>query len=134
MSKHLVFIYGSLRRGAARPMSTKFPKSKFVAEAKVNGSLYDLGAFPGLILNESNALVSGEVYEIDDVTLKLLDEFEASDNYCRKQVAISLGDNTSSGWTYEPDPKFYSLNTLINSGDWIEYARSKGPSGRETAE
>ncbi len=106
-------------------MSIRFPTSKFIADAKVRGSLYDLGAFPGLLLNESNSSVTGEVYQVDDETLSQLDDFEASSNYCRKQVEISPGADSRTGWTYEPHPDFYSFSTLITSGDWIEYARTK---------
>lgn len=125
MNKHLVFVYGTLRRGGAGAMSIRFPNSKFIADAKVSGSLYDLGAYPGLILNESNSWVIGEVYEVDDEVLKELDDFEASSNYWRKQVETSLGTHRKVCWTYEPDPEFYSFRTLITSGDWIEYARTK---------
>lgn len=125
MSKHLVFVYGSLRGGSARSMSLRFPESKFIADAKVNGSLYDLGPYPGLVLKESNSVVVGEVYEVDDELLKQLDEFEASSNYLRKQVEIPLGTQRTICWTYEPDPDFYSLNALIASGDWLEYASTK---------
>lgn len=125
MTTHLIFIYGSLRRGSAQSMSARFPESKFIAEAKVRGRLYDLGAYPGLLLSESNSLVSGEVYEVDDETLNKLDEFEASTNYLRKEVEISVGNENQLGWTYEPNPAFYSLRTVISSGDWSEHARSK---------
>lgn len=106
-------------------MSIRFPNSKFIADAKVSGSLYDLGAFPGLLLNESNSLVIGEVYEVDDELLNKLDDFESSSHYWRKQVEISLGAHRKACWTYEPNPEFYSLQTLITSGDWIEYAKTK---------
>jgi gamma-glutamylcyclotransferase (GGCT)/AIG2-like uncharacterized protein YtfP len=125
VNKHLVFVYGTLRRGNARAMSIRFPDSKFITEAQVSGSLYDLGAYPGLLLDESNSLVTGEVYEVDDEILNELDEFEASSNYRRKQVEISPGTHSTSCWTYEPDPEFYSLHRLITSGDWIEYAKTK---------
>jgi gamma-glutamylcyclotransferase (GGCT)/AIG2-like uncharacterized protein YtfP len=125
MNKHLVFVYGSLRRGSARAMSNRFPDSRFIAGATVNGHLYDLGEFPGLLLNESGAAVTGEVYEIDEDVLKSLDDFEATSNYRRKQVEITLGFDRKVCWVYEPDPEHYSLRTLIASGDWIEYARTK---------
>jgi gamma-glutamylcyclotransferase (GGCT)/AIG2-like uncharacterized protein YtfP len=125
MNKHLVFVYGTLRRGDARSMSIRFPGSKFIAEATVSGNLYDLGAYPGLRLNESDSQVTGEVYEVDDETLKRLDEFEASSNYLRKQVEIPLGAHPRMCWAYEPDPEFYSLQTVITSGDWIEYANQR---------
>ncbi|HEX7998558.1 MAG TPA: gamma-glutamylcyclotransferase family protein [Pyrinomonadaceae bacterium] len=125
MNKHLVFVYGTLRRGGAGAMSIRFPGSKFIAEAKVGGSLYDLGPYPGLLLDESNSFVTGEVYEVDDETLNKLDDFEASSNYRRKRVEISLDNQRRACWVYEPDPAFYSLHTLITSGDWIEHARTK---------
>jgi gamma-glutamylcyclotransferase (GGCT)/AIG2-like uncharacterized protein YtfP len=106
-------------------MSIRFPNSKFVADARVSGSLYDLGSYPGLLLNESNSLVIGEVYEVDDEILNKLDDIEASSNYWRKQVEISLGTHRRICWIYEPNPEFHSHGTLITSGDWIEYAKTK---------
>jgi len=125
MSKHLVFIYGSLRRGSERAMSITFPGARFIAEAKVNGSLYDFGAYPGLILDGSNSIVTGEAYEVDDQLLEELDDFEMSSNYHRQPVEISFGAEKRTGWTYEPNPEFYPLVTPVASGDWIEYSRTK---------
>lgn len=125
MSKHLVFVYGSLRRGNPHPMSVRFPESKFVAEAKASGTLYDLGAYPGMQTNESSSLITGEVYEVDDATLGEMDEFETSSHYLRKQIEIFTGADQKTGWVYEPDPRHYDFETLISSGDWIEYSRAK---------
>jgi gamma-glutamylcyclotransferase (GGCT)/AIG2-like uncharacterized protein YtfP len=125
VNKHLVFVYGTLRSGGARAMAIRFPASKFIADAKVSGSLFDLGAYPGLLVNESNSLVIGEVYEVDDEILNELDDFESSSHYLRKQVEIFLVTDRRIGWTYEPDPEFHSPRTLIPSGDWIEYAKTK---------
>jgi len=125
MNSHLIFIYGSLRRGNVTAISIRFPNSGFIAEATVRGNLYDLGAFPGLVVSESNSTVNGELYEVDDELLSKLDEFEASTNYLRKQVEISFNDHNETGWTYEPDPAFHSFHTLITSGDWMEYAKTK---------
>ena len=125
MNKHFVFIYGSLRRGNEGSMSTRFPNSRFIAEAKVNGNLYDLGPYPGLRLEESNSIVTGEIYEVDGDLLNELDEFEASSNYVRKQVELSIAGQKTSGWVYEPDPDFYRFEKLITSGDWVGYSRMK---------
>lgn len=114
-------------------MPKRFPGAKFIDGGSVRGTLYDLGAYPGLQLNESNSsLVIGEVYEVDDETLNELDDFEASSNYLRKQVEISFGNEKRSGWVYEPNPEYYSPRTLITSGDWIEYAKSKTDWPEET--
>lgn len=126
MSKQLVFVYGTLRRGDARSMTIRFPTSTFVADAKVNGSLYDFGAYPGLLLDDSTALVTGEVYEVDDETLTQLDEFEATSAYVRKAVAAVVPDGRKTCWIYVPktDPDF-SRYPMITSGDWLRYLRSK---------
>ena len=132
MTRHLVFVYGSLRRGSAGAMSIRFPSSRFVAEAKVSGSLYDLGAYPGLLLNEPNSMVIGEVYEVDDEILKRLDDFESSSHYWRKQVKISLGIQSKKCWVYAPNPEAFSRQIIITSGDWIEYAKTKTDGPEDT--
>jgi gamma-glutamylcyclotransferase (GGCT)/AIG2-like uncharacterized protein YtfP len=134
MDKHLVFVYGTLRRGNPYSMSVRFPNTKFISDAKVNGSLFDLGEYPGLLTNEAHSLVIGEVYEVDDALLKKLDEFEATSNYCRRQVEIIFGNERKTCWTYEPDPEFYSPRNLIPSGDWIQYARTKRDPGSDETE
>lgn len=128
MNKHLIFVYGSLRRGGENAMSSTFPNSNLVGSATVSGSLYDLGAYPGLLLNNSSSKVIGEAYEVDDELLKELDDFEAPSDYRRKQVEITLGADTRLGWTYEPNPELCRGRALITSGDWIEYAIAKSGS------
>lgn len=132
MNKHLVFVYGTLRRGGAGAMSVRFPGAKFIADAKVGGSLHDLGAYPGLMLDGSSSTVVGEVYEVDEETLNELDDFEASTHYRRRRVEISLGAHARACWVYEPDPEFHSPRTLIASGDWVEHAGTKTDSTGET--
>lgn len=125
MNKHQIFVYGTLRQGGLRAMPQLFPTAKFVGRASVSGSLYDLGDYPGLLLDESGSAVVGEVYEIDDEILRQLDEIEASSDYGRKQVEVSLGHDRTSCWIYAPDANFSSERPLIASGDWIEHARTK---------
>jgi len=125
MAKHLIFVYGSLRSGGAGAMSTRFPDSKFVADASVSGTLYDLGPYPGLLVNDSESPVFGEVYEVDDELLKELDAFEATSNYLRKQVEVAFGDESKMCWTYEPNPDTCHFGPVVTSGDWIEYSRTR---------
>src|SRR5918999_936653 len=101
MNKQLVFVYGTLRRGGLRAMPDIFPGSEFVGHASVAGSLYDLGAHPGLILDDAKSSVAGEVYEVDDEILKKLDEIEAPARYRRKRVEGSLGNRRETCWVYE---------------------------------
>ena len=108
-------------------MSIRFPNARFISDARISGSLYDLGAYPGLLLDGTNSLVTGEVYEVDDELLNELDDFEASSNYSRQQVEIALGPDRKACWIYIPEDGLdaYSDRKLIGSGDWTEYTRTK---------
>jgi gamma-glutamylcyclotransferase (GGCT)/AIG2-like uncharacterized protein YtfP len=134
MQKHLVFVYGSLRGGNPGAMPVRFPHAKFVGNGHVSGSLYDLGPYPGLLLEQSNSLVTGEVYEVDDKTLDELDQFELSSDYVRKQVQVHTGAGRMNSWIYVPEygPNFYSNRTLITSGDWMDYSKTKGSPRNDT--
>jgi gamma-glutamylcyclotransferase (GGCT)/AIG2-like uncharacterized protein YtfP len=128
VNKHLVFVYGTLRRGGVRAMPELFPGAKFVGEASVKGSLYDLGPHPFLLLEESEgsgSSVVGELYEVDEGLLGELDEMEASADYLRRRAEVSLGERTLTCWTYAPDADSHPDRKLITSGDWIEYAGTK---------
>ncbi|HKO43473.1 MAG TPA: gamma-glutamylcyclotransferase family protein [Pyrinomonadaceae bacterium] len=127
MSRHLVFVYGSLRRGNASEMSVRFPDATYVAEGKVRGRLYDLGAYPGLLLDGSASMVKGEVYEVDDDTLHRLDEFELNSDYSRKHVEVELGSERTECWIYVPGRAAEVLTgyEIIESGDWIAHMRTR---------
>ena len=127
MNKHLVFVYGTLRRGGARAMPEVFPGAKFVGRASVRGRLYDLGAYPCLRLDDSDSRVTGEVYEVDDEILDRMDGIEAADDYRRRRVEVSLDAGGSACWVYAPEreAEFYSQYPLVASGDWIEHAETK---------
>src|SRR4051812_15734663 len=102
MNKNLVFVYGSLRMGGDGSMSSRYPAAKFVSNSVVNGRLYDLGDYPGVELSESDSRVAGEVYEVSKSLLKMLDEFEATSRYIRRQVEISLKAGLKKCWIYVP--------------------------------
>lgn len=125
MSKHLVFVYGTLRRGGVRAMPDIFPEAKFVGGACIGGSLYDFGAHPGLLLCETGSKVAGEVYEVSEEILERLDDIEEPAHYARRPVEVSLGERSVTCWIYEPALELYPRRTLIASGDWIEYAKTK---------
>lgn len=108
-----------------RAMPGLFPLSKFIGRARVAGSLYDMGEYPGLLLDESSSSVIGEVYEIDDEILNELDEIEASSDYSRRQVDAIVRDEKMTCWIYVGDSQLCPQGILITSGDWIEHAGRK---------
>jgi gamma-glutamylcyclotransferase (GGCT)/AIG2-like uncharacterized protein YtfP len=74
-----LFVYGTLRRGA--PMHALLERDvAWVAEARIRGRLYDLGAFPGFADGSRDDLVQGELYRITapdpERLLDALDRYE----------------------------------------------------------
>lgn len=123
MNRHLILVYGTLRRGGSNAIERLFPGSRFVGRAEVAGRLYDLGEYPALLQGDPVSLVIGEVYEVDDFTLRSLDEFEATADYVRRKATVNLGGSATPCWYYGPVPESCEGKQSIDSGDWIEHVR-----------
>jgi gamma-glutamylcyclotransferase (GGCT)/AIG2-like uncharacterized protein YtfP len=98
-----LFVYGSLRRGMQNEFARLLhERSDFVGTAQVRGTLYDLGAYAGLVVSATaQCWVSGEVFAIkdDDLMLKL-DEYEGSE-FERVVVDATLGSGVVTPcWVY----------------------------------
>jgi gamma-glutamylcyclotransferase (GGCT)/AIG2-like uncharacterized protein YtfP len=77
-----LFVYGSLRRGMQNEFARLLhERSDFVGAGQVRGTLYDLGAYAGLVVSaKAERWVRGEVFEIkDDNLIVTLDEYEGSE-------------------------------------------------------
>ena len=88
--KHMVFVYGTLKRGFGN--NRLLSGSKFLGEARTEDkfALYESG-IPFVIEDEQVSQISGEVYEVDERTLARLDRLEGHPNwYFRKMVNISV--------------------------------------------
>jgi gamma-glutamylcyclotransferase (GGCT)/AIG2-like uncharacterized protein YtfP len=91
-----VFVYGTLKSGHHRN-GIYLSGSKFVGQATIDGfELYSIrGAFPAVVRpadGQLGGLVYGEVYEVDDGTLRALDRLEQNGTmYTREIVETSAG-------------------------------------------
>jgi len=123
-----IFVYGTLMRSFSHPMHNVLTKfANFVSEAKVNGRLYEIDGYPGLILTKEKIFVEGELYKINDKKrlFDLLDiyeecssEFPKPHEYKRVIANTFLSDgNTINAWLYvynhSVDPA-----KLIKSGNY----------------
>lgn len=110
-----LFVYGTLLRGLER--ESVLLNSRFLGTVVVQAKMYDLGSYPGII--EGDGQVIGEVYEIDQVTLKKLDKIEGyfpnnptGSEYIRKEVRILT--------TEVDEPVIaYFYNQKVNESDRI---------------
>ncbi len=73
---HKIFVYGTLRKGMRNYNLYLKHLDSFRQYAYVKGNLYTLQDvdYPALIAGTQNIL--GEIHEVDDETLKLLDDLE----------------------------------------------------------
>lgn len=117
-----VFVYGTLRRGERNDIARYRPRPLFVGEASVDGRLYDLGAYPGIVLGTGGRVV-GELYRITaevEAALDILEEVKAdgSGEYRKRDVAVVMGEQTLRCLVYEIHPERLVGRHLIASGDW----------------
>jgi len=95
-----VFVYGTLISGHINH-SYYLSKSKFLGEAELAGyAMYSVSSFPGIV-SETFGKVKGEVYSVNEKTLRKLDSLEGEGSlYNRKMVDIKLNNETIQGFVY----------------------------------
>ena len=123
-----VFVYGTLRRGGSNDITRLQPAPRFVGTAQVCGKLYDLGAYPGIVL-EGGGRVRGEVYAITPALERQLDEIECvypqqSDEYFKRAISVDVSRPDGRVLDvmcicYEYNPRYLDGAALIASGDWM---------------
>lgn len=112
LNLHRLFTYGTLKRGFGN--NRLLERSKFLEEATVTGQMRSLGGFPAVTLKGDNQ-VHGEIYEVDDETLKNCDRLEGIPTfYQREKVETSKGP----AWIYTMEPRDLSEQRVIKSGVW----------------
>ena len=116
-----VFVYGTLRQEGTRPLMHLFPHATPVGAATGLGYLFDLGAYPRLILDPSGSVVVGEIYTVDQEIMLALDAIEgvnaeepSNGYYYRRRVdAQLLTGETEWCWIYECNANKYKLDYPI---------------------
>lgn len=97
---HSVFVYGTLKTGFGNWNSLLKDKSTFVSEAETKEKMFmvDNGSFPYVSDELQHTTIKGEVFVVDDRTLKTLDRLEGYNptsnfnHYDRKIKTVILKD------------------------------------------
>lgn len=113
-----LFVYGTLRRSKSM---------KFICNGVFQGKMYDVGAFPAVIeSNDPDDVVVGEVYEVDDDTLSVLDMYEGVPRlYIRKEVTIKTQDGEElKCFIYIFNQSVGEMRT-IETGDWLKQTKKE---------
>ena len=111
---HRVFVYGTLRRGAAQ--AGRMSDARWLGAGRVRGDLFRISWYPCVVLREEGDFVTGDVFAIDDDLLRKLDAYEG-DEYRRVRVMVE-GDTPGEAWMWEWAGEV-PAESLIASGDWL---------------
>lgn len=124
MEGELVFVYGTLRRGASNHF--RMAEAEFVSVGTVNGRLYQINWYPGLVLDAAADRVVGEIYQVSTSVMEELDLFEGAEyRRLQTQVLMSDGETVSASiweWLGRVDE-----SRCIKSGDWLSPPRPAEP-------
>ena len=74
-----LFVYGLLRRGMSAGLEAFVGAgaAAFLSEATLSGKLYDMGEYPGVLLEDGPSVVHGELWRVRGASAwATLDEFE----------------------------------------------------------
>jgi len=128
-NQSLVFVYGTLRRGGSNDIAQLGQRAQWLGRGRVRGQLFDLGAYPGLVLGGPDWVV-GELYGVDSSAQAWLDELEEvwpqrSGEYRRVQALVSREGQSCRALVYEMDRSIARRRPLIPGGDWIEHLASR---------
>jgi gamma-glutamylcyclotransferase (GGCT)/AIG2-like uncharacterized protein YtfP len=120
-----IFVYGTLLPGLVPPVIADVVKTlRVVGPATVRGRLYDLGAYPGCVLDDGAGALHGVLLEIaNPAVLEELDAYEcyaahdAAGSLFRRTVcdAITADGQVVSTWVYVYN-RDLSHARLIESG------------------
>jgi gamma-glutamylaminecyclotransferase len=89
-----VFVYGTLMRGGR--LHGYLENSTFISEDEIRGfEKLNLGWYPGIVpRKDKTMIVKGEVYEVTDETLNVLDIVEGTPTLF-KRITVQTKEN---GW------------------------------------
>jgi gamma-glutamylcyclotransferase (GGCT)/AIG2-like uncharacterized protein YtfP len=126
-----VFVYGTLRAGEINDIGRAAARHgieapRLVGTAAVRGRLYDFGAYPGLVLDAAAGPVRGDVYEIDDALVPVLDEIEevypgVEGLFKSREVTVVADGRNVTCLYYPVDAESVAGVPRIAIGDWVEY-------------
>ncbi len=86
-----LFVYGTLMSG--QRAADKMSDGKYLGDYRLDGyAMYNLGRYPGIIPMEGEC-VYGELYEISEDMIPVLDEYEEEGSlYHRREVMVRAYD------------------------------------------
>ena len=116
--QHLVFVYGTLKRGFCREHF--LAGQSFLAEARTlpKYRMYDCGTYPGLKPCPQDGLsILGELWSVDDVCLARLDREEGGDEGLYARSLIELQPPLSESVAGSPVEAYFYRPSVVGFPD-----------------
>ncbi len=113
-----LFVYGTLKRNGPRKARALLGSARFLGTARIRGTLYDLGKYPGLVQKPREQTITGELYDLSSSeeaeVLKRLDRYEGS-QFARRRAFVTLSDGRRRGvWVYVLRTKPKGAATIVS--------------------
>ena len=110
--------------GQERDINRLQPVPVFIGKGQINGTLYDLGSYPGVRLGGLGRVL-GEVYQITPELERQLDEIEEvwpqqTGEYVKREVVVQCAWQALTCWVYEVAQVRTQDLGVIESGDWVK--------------
>jgi gamma-glutamylcyclotransferase (GGCT)/AIG2-like uncharacterized protein YtfP len=133
-----LFVYGSLRSGFQSPAYDYISQYfELISEAKVSGTLADMGPYPAAAPTPAAGFIVGELYRLKHESqfgwaFGQLDDYEGviveADErplYRREMTAVATPDGTRhEAWIYWYNGDIAGY-PVVTSGDILEYIKQK---------
>lgn len=116
----LVFVYGSLMLGEENHAVLRSARWVGPASTEPSYTLSDLGEYPAIIEGGRSSVV-GELYEVDEPTLRALDELEDHPELYRRVPLMLTRGHGAQGYVLRK--RAAGRYPTIASGDWREHRR-----------
>ncbi len=128
-----LFVYGTLMSGLVTPIATYLKENSiFLGEAVLEGTLYDIGKYPGIIPKKgSDSWVQGHVFQLSSAQemWPIVDRYEGIGpefpepmEYIRVEVPILLNGVALNCWVYQYNYSIEGLS-IIRSGNYLEHLK-----------
>jgi gamma-glutamylcyclotransferase (GGCT)/AIG2-like uncharacterized protein YtfP len=115
--KTSVFFYGTLKRGQRSNHLLRDQEFVGVAKTLPRYRLYDCGEHPALVDDPQNGIaIHGEIWRVNDETLKKLDEYEGVPDYFSRRPILLQGErDVSTSQSLDCDVQAYFFNGDVSS-------------------
>ncbi|MCG5073529.1 gamma-glutamylcyclotransferase family protein [Paraburkholderia tagetis] len=130
-----VFIYGTLRAGEINDINLAAARNairepRLVGRTAVAGHLFDFGTYPGMIADAKAAPVLGEVYEVDEALVAVLDEIEqvypgVDGLFVAQKVSVEVEGERLECLFYPVARHAVAGRPQIHGGDWVAHRLSR---------